>query len=259
MIIRSPEPEVKILVDRDHIKTSFKEWARPGHFSRTIAKGHETATWIWNQHADAHNFNSHSSDLKEISQKVFKYSDLSCLDLGNTKRLIFDLQILWGLRGRTSELERDEEQSSRSEGSMIGTHGTKSVESNPPVNLSGTAKDAKNAPPLGLVDIGESQRAYIFRVSLPGVCKPQCNVKLDIRVDGQVEIKGVNQDSEFINNHANEKYKPKVQQLSPSRTFNISFNLPGRVDPRLVAPTFRNTGILEVVVMKHTIPYKSTQ
>jgi len=30
MIIRSPEPEVKILVDRDPIKTSFEEWAKPG-------------------------------------------------------------------------------------------------------------------------------------------------------------------------------------------------------------------------------------
>ncbi|KAI3762318.1 hypothetical protein L1987_52743 [Smallanthus sonchifolius] len=163
------------------------------------------------------------------------------------------------MEGRNSELQRDEEQSSRTEGSMTGTHETKSVEPMPPVNLSGTAKDAKNAPPLGLVDIGESRRAYIFRVSLPGVCNPQCDVKLDIRVDGQVDIKGVIQDSEFIKNHANEKYKPKVHQLSPSRTFNISFNLPGRVDPRLVAPTFRNTGILEVVVMKHTIPSKSTQ
>nr|GEW15844.1 photosystem I P700 apoprotein A1, chloroplastic [Tanacetum cinerariifolium] len=71
MIIRSPEPEVKILVDRDHIKTSFEEWARPGHFSRTIAKGPETTTWIWNLHADAHDFDSHTSDLKEISRKVF--------------------------------------------------------------------------------------------------------------------------------------------------------------------------------------------
>ncbi|KAL9990968.1 Photosystem I P700 chlorophyll a apoprotein A1 [Helianthus debilis subsp. tardiflorus] len=71
MIIRSPEPEVKILVDRDHIKTSFEEWARPGHFSRTIAKGPETTTWIWNLHADAHDFDSHTSDLEEISRKVF--------------------------------------------------------------------------------------------------------------------------------------------------------------------------------------------
>ncbi|KAD2393655.1 hypothetical protein E3N88_40632 [Mikania micrantha] len=71
MIIRSPEPEVKILVDRDHIKTSFEEWGRPGHFSRTIAKGPETTTWIWNLHADAHDFDSHTSDLEEISRKVF--------------------------------------------------------------------------------------------------------------------------------------------------------------------------------------------
>ncbi|KAI3783775.1 hypothetical protein L1987_42861 [Smallanthus sonchifolius] len=129
------------------------------------------------------------------------------------------------------------------------------MESKPPVILSGTAKDAKHAPPLGLVDIGESQRAYIFRVSLPGVCKPQCNVRLDIRVDGRVEIKGLIQDSEFINNHVTNKYKPKVQQLAPSGNFHVSFNLPGRVDPRLVSPTFRSSGILEVMVMKHTVPY----
>ncbi|KAJ3673529.1 hypothetical protein LUZ61_022085 [Rhynchospora tenuis] len=71
MIIRSPEPEVKILVDRDPIKTSFEQWAKPGHFSRTIAKGPDTTTWIWNLHADAHDFDSHTSDLEEISRKVF--------------------------------------------------------------------------------------------------------------------------------------------------------------------------------------------
>ena len=71
MIIRSPEPEVKIVVDRDPVKTSFEEWARPGHFSRTIAKGPDTTTWIWNLHADAHDFDSHTGDLEEISRKVF--------------------------------------------------------------------------------------------------------------------------------------------------------------------------------------------
>ncbi|CAN6444999.1 unnamed protein product [Victoria cruziana] len=64
-------PKVKILVDRDPIKTSFEEWARPGHFSRTIAKGPDTTTWIWNLHADAHDFDSHTNDLEEISRKVF--------------------------------------------------------------------------------------------------------------------------------------------------------------------------------------------
>ncbi|KAJ8424306.1 hypothetical protein Cgig2_030332 [Carnegiea gigantea] len=63
MIIHSPEPKVKILVDRDP--------ARPGHFSRTIAKGPETTTWIWNLHADPHDFDSHTSDLEEISRKIF--------------------------------------------------------------------------------------------------------------------------------------------------------------------------------------------
>ncbi|KAL5067321.1 hypothetical protein RYX36_018208 [Vicia faba] len=79
MIIRSLEPkvkilvdpEVKILVDRDPIKTSFEQWAKPAHFSRTIAKGPDTTTWIWNLHADAHNFDNHTSDLEEISRKVF--------------------------------------------------------------------------------------------------------------------------------------------------------------------------------------------
>ncbi|KAL5642502.1 hypothetical protein ACJX0J_000790, partial [Zea mays] len=47
------------------------EWARPGHFSRTIAKGPDTTTWIWNLHADAHDFDSHTGDLEEISRKVF--------------------------------------------------------------------------------------------------------------------------------------------------------------------------------------------
>ncbi|KAK5838454.1 hypothetical protein PVK06_007184 [Gossypium arboreum] len=83
MIIRSPEPEVKILVDRDPVKTSFEEWARPGHFSRTIAKGPDTTTWIWNLHANAHDFDSHTSDLEEISRKIFSahFSQLSIIFL----------------------------------------------------------------------------------------------------------------------------------------------------------------------------------
>ncbi|KAF3647878.1 Photosystem I chlorophyll a apoprotein A1 [Capsicum annuum] len=55
----------------DPVKTSFEEWAKPGHFSRTIAKGPDTTTWIWNLYADAHDFDSHTSDLEEISRKLF--------------------------------------------------------------------------------------------------------------------------------------------------------------------------------------------
>ena len=40
--------KVRILVDRDVVDTSFEKWAKPGHFSRTLAKGPKTTTWIWN-------------------------------------------------------------------------------------------------------------------------------------------------------------------------------------------------------------------
>nr|YP_009193415.1 photosystem I P700 apoprotein A1 [Takakia lepidozioides] len=71
MTIRSPEPEVKIVAERDPVKTSFEKWAKPGHFSRTLAKGPSTTTWIRNSHADAHDSDSHTNDLEEISRKVF--------------------------------------------------------------------------------------------------------------------------------------------------------------------------------------------
>jgi photosystem I P700 chlorophyll a apoprotein A1 len=63
--------KVKIVVDCDPVVTNFEKWANPGHFSRTLAKGPMTTTWIWNLHADAHDFDSHTSDLQEISRKVF--------------------------------------------------------------------------------------------------------------------------------------------------------------------------------------------
>ena len=72
MTIRSKEQEaakVSIIVDRDPVSTSFEKWAQPGHFSRTLAKGPKTTTWIWNLHADAHDFDSHTSSLKMFQEK----------------------------------------------------------------------------------------------------------------------------------------------------------------------------------------------
>jgi len=63
--------KVKIVVDRNPVQTSFEKWAKPGHFSRTLAKGPSTTTWIWNLHADAHDFDSHTNDLEDVSRKVF--------------------------------------------------------------------------------------------------------------------------------------------------------------------------------------------
>jgi photosystem I P700 chlorophyll a apoprotein A1 len=67
--------EVKIVVDGNHVKASFGEWARPGHFSRTLAKGPDTATWIWNLHVDAHDFDSHTGVVRQF-QNTCPYQQL---------------------------------------------------------------------------------------------------------------------------------------------------------------------------------------
>nr|YP_009313941.1 Photosystem I P700 apoprotein A1 [Hommersandiophycus borowitzkae]SCW22195.1 Photosystem I P700 apoprotein A1 [Hommersandiophycus borowitzkae] len=74
MALSSQEQETKkvqISVDKNPVSTSFEKWAKPGHFSRVLAKGPKTTTWIWNLHADAHDFDSHTSSLEEVSRKIF--------------------------------------------------------------------------------------------------------------------------------------------------------------------------------------------
>lgn len=71
MSISVQTKKAKVVVDRDPVETSFEKFAKPGHFSRSLAKGPSTTTWIWNLHADAHDFDSHTSDLESISRKVF--------------------------------------------------------------------------------------------------------------------------------------------------------------------------------------------
>lgn len=72
MTISPPEREekkAKVVVDTDPVPTSFEKWAKPGHFDRTLARGPKTTTWIWNLHALAHDFDTHTSDLEDISRK----------------------------------------------------------------------------------------------------------------------------------------------------------------------------------------------
>jgi len=63
--------KVKVLVDTNVVDTNFEKWAKPGHFSRTLAKGPKTTTWIWNLHADAHDFDTQTNSLEDISRKIF--------------------------------------------------------------------------------------------------------------------------------------------------------------------------------------------
>ncbi|MGD1858830.1 MAG: photosystem I core protein PsaA [Leptolyngbyaceae cyanobacterium] len=68
---REREAAARIAVDKNPVPTSFEKWAKPGHFDRDLARGPKTTTWIWNLHADAHDFDSHTSDLEDISRKIF--------------------------------------------------------------------------------------------------------------------------------------------------------------------------------------------
>ena len=63
--------KVKVVIDQNPVETSFEKWATPGHFSRSLAKGPTSTTWIWNLHADAHDFDSHTNSLEEVSRKIF--------------------------------------------------------------------------------------------------------------------------------------------------------------------------------------------
>ncbi|MEH2391143.1 MAG: photosystem I core protein PsaA [Nostoc sp.] len=74
MTISPPEREEKkarVIVDNDPVRTSFERWAQPGHFDKSLARGPKTTTWIWNLHALAHDFDTHTSDLEDISRKIF--------------------------------------------------------------------------------------------------------------------------------------------------------------------------------------------
>ena len=71
MTMSPPERQAKVVVDNDPVATSFEKWSQPGHFDRTLAKGPKTTTWIWNLHANAHDFDSHTNDLEDVSRKIF--------------------------------------------------------------------------------------------------------------------------------------------------------------------------------------------
>ena len=61
----------KISVDLEKVPVSFEKWAQPGHFSKTLSKGPVSTTWVWNLHADVHDFDTQTTNLEVISRRVF--------------------------------------------------------------------------------------------------------------------------------------------------------------------------------------------
>lgn len=86
MTITNSEQSVRkaaVLFTKNNVETSFDKWSKPGHFSRLLSKGPNTTTWIWNLHADAHDFDTHTTDLEDISRKVFSvhFGQLAVIEL----------------------------------------------------------------------------------------------------------------------------------------------------------------------------------
>ncbi|XP_028068094.1 increased DNA methylation 3-like isoform X1 [Camellia sinensis] len=118
----------------------------------------------------------------------------------------------------------------------------------PTVVLTGTAEEGRAGPPIGMMDIGVSEKAYLCRIALPGLRNNENNFTCDIQRDGRVNIHGVVTGGAL--KESSTAYEMKVQQLCPPGQFTISFNLPGPVDPRLASLNFRSDGILEIVIFK---------
>lgn len=114
------------------------------------------------------------------------------------------------------------------------------------IALTGTAAKKPLGPAIGLVDIGSSNYAYLFRISLPGVCRDpgfSCEIERSgrVTVKGDVSVTGLKNVAHIFEMH--------TETLCPSGPFSVSFQLPGPVDPKGFSATFDN-GIFEAIVAK---------
>lgn len=117
------------------------------------------------------------------------------------------------------------------------------------VGLTRTAALGMVGPSVGLLDIGEMEDSYMFRVSLPGVAANERLFSCNIKPDGNVFIKGVSTTGEETVYRNSQLFKMKSQNLCPPGPFSISFELPGPVDDQQISTSFEN-GVFEAMVKK---------
>ncbi|KAF4349195.1 hypothetical protein G4B88_026113 [Cannabis sativa] len=118
------------------------------------------------------------------------------------------------------------------------------------VALTGSAAVGKIGPIIGLMDIGECEDSYLFRVSLPGVSRDEREFSCDIEPDGKVQIKGVTTTGEQIVCKNSQIFHMLTRNLCPPGHFSISFQLPGPVDEEQFSGSFGTDGMLEGIVKK---------
>ncbi|KAL7003047.1 hypothetical protein U1Q18_004205 [Sarracenia purpurea var. burkii] len=118
------------------------------------------------------------------------------------------------------------------------------------VGLTGSAAMGKVGSTIGLLDIGECEDAYLFRVSLPGVAIDENEFSCDIDPTGNIVIKSVTSTGERIVRKHSQVFVMQTQNLCPPGEFSISFSLPGPVDQQCFTGSFGVDGILEGIVKK---------
>ncbi|XP_030960479.1 increased DNA methylation 2-like [Quercus lobata] len=116
--------------------------------------------------------------------------------------------------------------------------------------LTGSAAMGQVGPVIGLMDIGECDDSYLFRVSLPGVKRDEREFSCEVEIDGKVLIQGVTTTGEKTVYRYSQVFEMQTQNLCPPGHFSISFQLPGPVDPQQFCGNFGTDGVLEGIVMK---------
>ncbi|KAK2640506.1 hypothetical protein Ddye_028301 [Dipteronia dyeriana] len=118
------------------------------------------------------------------------------------------------------------------------------------VALTGSAATRQVGPIVGLVDIGESEESYLFRVSLPGVAREENDFNCNIDPDGKILINGVTTTGEQVVCKDSQVFRMQTQNLCLPGRFSISFQLPGPVNNQRFTRNFGTNGILEGMVKK---------
>ncbi|PHT62100.1 Alpha-crystallin domain-containing protein 22.3 [Capsicum annuum] len=92
--------------------------------------------------------------------------------------------------------------------------------------LTGSALLGEVGSFMGSVDIAESEDAYVFRVSLPGVARDEKVFRCDVGPNGRILIRGVSVTGERKVRRKNMVFKMQTQNLCPPGEITVSFKLP---------------------------------
>ncbi|CAA7037217.1 unnamed protein product [Microthlaspi erraticum] len=175
--------------------------------------------------------------------------DTSCMRRDCVSRF----KLLTGLQSFTLSLHVDVTETVSSVSSNESLEPSKeenTAEENDAANVAGAISEAEAGPAMGLMDIGECDDAYLFRISLPGVNRDERDFSCEVEDDGKVLVRGVTTTGEKEVYRYGHLFEMQTHNLCPPGNFSVSFRLPGPVEPQEFTGSFGTDGILEGIVMK---------